>query len=235
VRERAYVSCATLPGPGGLPLGASGRAHLLLSGGIDSPVAGWLAMKRGLEVEAVHFHSFPFTSERSLEKVVDLCRVLARYAGVMTLHVVPFTAIQRAIYAEVPPALGITVMRRMMFRLAEAIARQRRGEALVTGESLGQVASQTLASIAVIGAVVELPILRPLIAFDKVEITDWARRIDTYPISIRPYEDCCTVFVPRHPSTRPRLEAVAAAEARLDVAALTAEALAGVETSEVTA
>lgn len=233
VRDHAYVFTRVLPGPGGLPVGASGRAALLLSGGIDSPVAGWMAMKRGLELDAVHFHSPPFTSERSREKVADLCRVLARWGGRVTLHAVHFTEAQKAIYERCPADLGVPLMRRLMFRVAEAVARGRGGLALVTGESLGQVASQTLESLHAVNRVATVPVLRPLIGMDKAEIVDLARRIGTYEVSILPYEDCCTVFVPRHPRTRPSLEEVEAAEARLDVPGLVEGALARVETEEV--
>jgi len=231
VREdAAYCYSRDLPGPGGLPVGSSGRALLLLSGGIDSPVAGWMGLKRGLDLDAVHFHSFPFTSERSLEKVEDLCRVLATWSGGVTLHVVHFTEVQRAIQQAGPPELGITLMRRMMVRIAERIARREKLLALVTGESLGQVASQTLESIGVIEAVTALPVLRPLIGLDKAEIVRLAERIGTLDISNRPYEDCCALFVPRHPSTRPRSQAVEAAEAALDVEALVQGAVERTET-----
>lgn len=215
LREKGYVFSRIIPGPGGLPLGSSGRGMLLLSGGIDSPVAGWLAMKRGVAINAVHFYSYPFTSERSREKVLDLCRVLAQYAGEVRLHVVLFTEIQRALRERCPEAFLTLLMRRMMMRLAEAIARKAGALALVTGESLGQVASQTLESLDVTGEVVDMPILRPLIAWDKEEIIDLAREIGTFDISIRPYEDCCALFVPPNPKTRPGREEIARAEARL--------------------
>lgn len=233
VRDQAYVFTRVLPGPGGLPVGASGRAALLLSGGIDSPAAGWMAMKRGLELDAVHFHSPPFTSERSREKVADLCRILARWGGRVTLHAVRFTEAQMTIYERCPAELGVPLLRRLMFRVAEAVTRSRGGLALVTGESLGQVASQTLESIHAVNRVATVPVLRPLIGMDKAEIVDLARRIGTYEVSTLPYEDCCTVFVPRHPRTRPSLGEVEAAEARLDVPALVEGALAGVESEEV--
>lgn len=230
VREgAAYVYTRTVPGPGGLPVGASGRAHLLLSGGIDSPVAGWMAMKRGVELEAIHFHSPPFTSERARLKVGDLCRRLAAWGGPTALHVVRFTDAQKEIYARCPAELGVTIMRRVMLRVADRIASARGGLALVTGESLGQVASQTLESINTINRVADLPVLRPLIGFDKAEIVALARRIGTYDISILPYEDCCTVFVPQHPRTRPTPAEAEAAERSLDVDALVEGALAQVE------
>lgn len=226
VREKeAYVYTRVVPGPGGLPVGSSGRAVLLLSGGIDSPVAGWMAMKRGLELEAIHFYSFPFTGEKSREKVIDLCRVLARYGGRLRLRVAFFTEAQRAIQLTCPEELRVTVMRRLMFRIAQRTAERLGALALVTGESLGQVASQTLESIAVIQAATSLPVLRPLIGMDKTEIVELARKIGTYEISIRPYEDCCALFVPRHPRTRPRREQVEEAERSMDMEALVEEAL----------
>ncbi|GAB6876121.1 tRNA uracil 4-sulfurtransferase ThiI [Thermaerobacter litoralis] len=223
--DGAYVYARSVPGPGGLPVGVTGRACVLLSGGIDSPVAVWMAMKRGLRPICVHFHSPPFTSERAREKVVDLTRVLARWGGPLALWVVHFTEVQRAIQLDCPPELTITLMRRMMFRLAERIAARERALALVTGESLGQVASQTLESIRTISAVTTLPVLRPLIGLDKTEIVERARAIGTYDISVLPYEDCCTLFVPAHPATRPRPEQAEAAEAVRDWEPLLADAL----------
>ncbi|MDI3316414.1 MAG: tRNA uracil 4-sulfurtransferase ThiI [Bacillota bacterium] len=226
VREReAYVFALTLPGPGGLPLGASGRAMLLLSGGIDSPVAGWMAMRRGIEIEAVHFESFPYTSEQAREKVLELARILAGWSGEMTVHVVHFTDIQTAIYREAPAELGVILMRRAMFRLAEELARRRGALGTVTGENVGQVASQTLESMGVINRVTTLPVLRPLITMDKSQIIEEARRIGTYETSILPYADCCSLFVPAHPATRPRLAEVEGAEARIDWERLLPEAL----------
>lgn len=223
--EGILVYSEVIPGLGGLPVGTSSKAMLLLSGGIDSPVAGWYALKRGIALEAVHFHSFPFTSERSLQKVRDLAQVLARYAGPIPLHVVHFTEVQRAIQKHVPDSFGITIMRRFMLRIATALAETRDGLALVTGESVGQVASQTLESMRAIGEVTSLPVLRPLVGFDKHEIVEVAQRIGSYELSILPYEDCCTLFVPENPQTRPRLERVHRIEARLDVEALVAEAV----------
>jgi len=236
VREQgAYVYVDQVPGPGGLPVGVSSQALLLLSGGIDSPVAGWMALKRGIRLHAIHFHSPPFTSERSLEKVKDLARVLAEWGGSVPLHVVRFTEIQKELRRHAPVDLLITLMRRFMLRIAVAVARQAGALALVTGESVGQVASQTLESLAVINAVTTMPILRPLVGFDKQEIIERAQAIGTYPISIRPYEDCCTIFVPEHPATRPQLAAVEAAEAGLDVDGLVQQALAGIERVTITA
>lgn len=235
VREKAaYVYVDQVDGPGGLPVGASSRALLLLSGGIDSPVAGWMAMKRGISVQALHFHSPPFTSERAKEKVVDLCRVLARWSPQpLPLHVVHFTEVQKEIHRKVPEELTMTVMRRFMIRIAARHAASVGALALVTGESVGQVASQTLESMAAINAVTTTPILRPLVAFDKHETIDLAQRIGTYDISIRPYEDCCTIFVPERPATKPALPAVEAAEQALDVDQLVERALDSIETISV--
>lgn len=223
--EGILIYSRVIPGPGGLPVGTSSKAMLLLSGGIDSPVAGWYALKRGIALEAVHFHSFPFTSERSLQKVRDLCQVLAGYAGPIPIHVVHFTEVQRAIQQQVPSSFRITVMRRFMFRIATALAEARGALALVTGESVGQVASQTLESMRAIGEVTSLPVLRPLVGFDKHEIVTDARRIGSYELSILPYEDCCTIFVPENPQTRPKLERVRKVEEPLDVDALVEEAV----------
>jgi thiamine biosynthesis protein ThiI len=231
IREKeAYVFTEKLPGPGGLPVGVSSKALLLISGGIDSPVAGWMAMKRGVTLEALHFHSFPFTGERSLEKVFDLCRLLADWGGSIRLHIAHFTKIQQEILAKTPEKLLVTLLRRMMFRVANHLAERTGALALVTGENLGQVASQTLESLRAIEQVAALPVLRPLIGFDKEEIIALARRIQTYPVSIRPFEDCCTIFVPPHPETRPGLAAVAAAEAPLDVEGLVSSCLETIET-----
>lgn len=236
IREQeAYIYTRRLPGPGGLPVGVAGKGLLLISGGIDSPVAGWMTMKRGVKLEAIHFHSYPFTSERAKEKVIDLCRELARYGGKITLHVAHFTEIQKELRLKTPERLTVTLMRRMMFRIAERLAAQQGALALITGESLGQVASQTMESINVIERVTQIPVFRPLIGMDKQEIMTISRKIETYPISIRPYEDCCTIFLPDFPATRPRLKDVEAAEASLDLEALIAESLAKTETLEIRA
>jgi thiamine biosynthesis protein ThiI len=232
--DQAYLYWRELPGPGGLPLGVSGRAVLLLSGGIDSPVAGWMAMSRGLEVVSVYFHSFPFTSDRAKEKVIDLCRVLARYCSSAKLYVIPFTKIQTALREGGPEELQTIFLRRMMMRLAGQVANKEGATALITGESLGQVASQTLPSLAATSAVVDMPVLRPLIGLDKQEIIRRAKAIGTYNISIRPYADCCTVFVPRHPDTHPDSEVVADKEAGLVSAELLTEALAEAEIMSIT-
>lgn len=228
IRDRAaYVYSDEVKGPGGLPVGVGNRGLLLLSGGIDSPVAGWMIASRGVAVEAIHFHSFPFTSEGAQQKAIDLSAVLSRWTGDFTLHMIRFTDIQTAIQRNVPPSWGITIMRRFMMRIAERLARERGIPALITGESLGQVASQTIESIVAIEDVVTMPVLRPLIALDKEAIVERAEHIETYPISVRPYDDCCTIFVAKHPETRPSLEGARRMESALDVEPLVEEALAG--------
>lgn len=225
IREKAYIYWEKIPGLRGLPVGVSGKALLLLSGGIDSPVAGWMTMKRGVKIQAIYFHTFPFTSDRAKEKVVDLCRVLSIYNSPIILHVVNFTEVLKVLQKETPSEFLTILMRRMMLRIAERVALKENALGLVTGESIGQVASQTMESLAATNKVADIPIIRPLIAFDKDEIIEKARRIGTYEISIRPYEDCCTVFVPRHPKTRPSLKDVEAAERDLDVDNLVEEGL----------
>lgn len=224
-KDNIYVYTRVVPGPGGLPVGSSGKGLLLLSGGIDSPVAGWLGMKRGMKIEAIYFHSFPYTSDRAKEKVIDLAKVLSRYGGKIKLYISYFTEIQKEIMKHCPRKYNITIMRRMMFRLATEIARRNNDLVLVTGESVGQVASQTLESMQVINAVTNLPVLRPLITMDKTEIMDIAREIGTYETSILPYEDCCTVFVPKHPVTKPRLETAIEAEKDLAIEELMEESI----------
>ena len=231
--EGAFIYAKDYPGPGGLPVGTGGRGTLLLSGGIDSPVAGWLAMKRGVAISGVYFHSFPFTTDRAKEKVLDLARVLARYSGGMKVHVVHFTELQKAIYEHTPAKLGVTIMRRMMLRIAEEIARREGSLALFTGESIGQVASQTLDSLAVTNAAATMPVLRPVITMDKREIIKIAQEIGTYEISVRPYEDCCTLFVPKHPETKPNPQRVMAAETKFDYQALIVDALEKTETIDI--
>lgn len=225
IREKAYIYWEKIPGLRGLPVGVSGKALLLLSGGIDSPVAGWMTMKRGVKIQAIYFHTFPFTSDRAKEKVVDLCRVLSIYNSPIILHVVNFTEVLKVLQKETPSEFLTILMRRMMLRIAERVALKENALGLVTGESIGQVASQTMESLAATNKVADIPIIRPLIAFDKDEIIEKARKIGTYEISIRPYEDCCTVFVPRHPKTRPSLKDVEAAERDLDVDNLVEEGL----------
>lgn len=229
VRDKAYIYTRFLDGPGGMPVGTGGKMALLLSGGIDSPVAGYMLARRGVELEAVYFDSPPHTSERAKRKVVQLCEVLSAYCGGIKLHVVHFTDIQEAIYTRCHPEFLTILMRRFMMRIAELIADRNGCEGLATGENLGQVASQTLQSIAATNAVCKMPVLRPLITWDKQEIVTKAREIGTYEISILPYEDCCTVFVPKHPVTRPKLADVERTENILDVDAMCAEALNHVE------
>ncbi len=203
-------------GPGGLPVGTGGKAIVLLSGGIDSPLAAWLIARRGVYTEAVHFHSYPYTSERSKNKVVDLARQLSRYTGKLKLHVFPFTGIQEAIVENCPKDHVTIIMRRMMMKAAEKISLNNGAQALVTGESIGQVASQTIESLSVTNASVDLPVFRPLIGMDKEEVVSFARKIGTYNISIQPYEDCCTLFLPRHPQTKPKLEKIQRWEQNVD-------------------
>jgi thiamine biosynthesis protein ThiI len=228
--KQAYVYANDLSGSKGLPVGSSERAGLLLSGGIDSPAAGWMAMKRGVEILPIYFHSPPFTSERAKEKVIDLCRVLAEYnMGNMELRVIPFTEIQTAINENCPSKLLTIIMRRMMMKLSEKITINQEGKALITGESIGQVASQTLDSMHVTNSITTLPVFRPLIALDKNEIKRLAKDIGTYEISIQPYEDCCTIFVPDNPVTKPKLRFVRYAEEDLEVEKLIDEAIEGME------
>ncbi|MBO6041336.1 MAG: tRNA 4-thiouridine(8) synthase ThiI [Oscillospiraceae bacterium] len=230
VREtHAYLHGSPLPGAGGLPAGTGGTAVTLLSGGIDSPVSTWMTAKRGVHMIPVHFFSFPYTSELAKQKVLDLAKVLTQYCGRMTVEVVPFTRIQTEIRDKCPEEYFTLIMRRFMMRIAQAVADRNGAKALVTGENLGQVASQTLEALGCTEAVTRLPVLRPLIGFDKEEIVQLARKIGTFELSTLPYEDCCTVFTPRHPRTKPRVEAVEEAEAVLDIDALVREALENIE------
>jgi thiamine biosynthesis protein ThiI len=232
---RALLYSEIVEGTGGYPYGSNGKAVLMLSGGIDSPVAGWQAMRRGLEIEAVHFHSFPFTSERAQQKVVELTRVLAQYAGEVKLHMVPFTELQTRVHDAYKGNLLITVLRRAMLRIAERLAERTGAAAIVTGESLGQVASQTLPALGVSRRAVEMPILQPLIMTDKRDIVRMAERIGTYGISILPYDDCCTLFVPPSPSTNPNWRVVEAIERELPwLEELIDKAASGTETMTVT-
>ena len=225
----AYVHASPVDGAGGMPVGSNGIAVSLLSGGIDSPVSTYMIARRGVRLIPVHFFSFPYTSQQAKEKVIELGRHLTSYCGDMTLEVVPFTHIQEEIRDRCPEEYFTLIMRRFMMRIAEAIARYNGGKAIVTGENLGQVASQTMEAMASTQAVTTLPVLQPLIGMDKEEIVRLARKIGTFDTSILPYEDCCTVFTPRHPRTHPRLEDVEAAESALDVEALVQEALQGRE------
>ena len=216
IREKLYLYSHVIPGPGGMPVGTNGRAQLLLSGGIDSPVAAYELMKRGLRVEAVHFASPPYTSENAKQKVLDLAAMVSEYQGHLPVHLINFTDIQLAIYKTAGDPYAVTLMRRMMFRLAQAVAEKYGCLAIGTGESVGQVASQTLESIACINSVVTMPVLRPLICMDKLEIIDIAKQIGTYETSILPFEDCCTIFDPKNPVTKPTIKKSEFFEARFD-------------------
>ena len=229
----AYVHTQPQPGAGGLPVGINGRAVSLLSGGIDSPVASWMIAKRGVALDMVHFFSYPYTSLEAKEKVLELARLLTPWTGRLTVHVVPFTAIQEELRRSCPEELFTVIMRRFMMRIAQEVARRCGAKALVTGECLGQVASQTMDAMLVTGAVVDLPILRPVVGMDKEEIVQIARKIGTFETSILPYEDCCTVFTPRHPRLRPVLGELEAAEAALDVEGLVKAAVDGIERVQV--
>ncbi|WP_100331854.1 tRNA uracil 4-sulfurtransferase ThiI [Bacillus xiapuensis] len=224
-KEGVYLSCEKYNGAGGLPIGASGKAMLLLSGGLDSPVAGYMMLKRGVEIEAIHFHSPPYTSERAKQKVLDLAEKLTELGMPINVHIVPFTAIQQKIQEQVPSSYTMTSTRRLMLIVADRIREKEGGLALVTGESLGQVASQTLESMRAINEVTSTPVLRPLVAMDKLEIIELAKQIGTHDISILPYEDCCTIFTPPSPKTRPKLEKVQRFESFVDFEPLIAEAV----------
>lgn len=214
--EGAYVYASKIQGPGGLPLGINGKCALMLSGGIDSPVAGYMISKRGVDLIGVHFHSYPYTSERAREKVIKLAEILSDYTGRIELYVVPFTDIQLLINEKAQNDMLVLLMRRYMMRITERIAKLHGAKAIVTGESLGQVASQTIESMTVTNDVVEMPVFRPLIGMDKEEITKISRKIGTFETSILPYEDCCTVFVPKHPKTKPQLEEIRNEELKLE-------------------
>ncbi|SFB25153.1 thiamine biosynthesis protein ThiI [Lentibacillus halodurans] len=227
--EATYITSNVVPGLGGLPVGSSGKTLLMLSGGIDSPVAGFMAMKRGVEIEAIHFHSPPFTSERAKQKVLDLAEKLTRYGNKIRVHIVPFTKLQQHIFREMPENYAMTIMRRMMLRISEQVCKQESILSMTTGESLGQVASQTMESMNTINEVTNYPVLRPLVAMDKDDIIRISRNIDTYDISIRPFEDCCTIFVPKSPKTRPSREKVNEFELQTDFTGLIEEAVNGIE------
>lgn len=229
VRDKAYIYTKEHEGVGGMPYKSAGKGMLLLSGGIDSPVAGFMMAKRGLELSCVYYHSHPYTSERAKDKVVDLAKKLSEYTGPIKLYVIPFTHIQMDIIEKCREDELTIIMRRFMMKLAEMAAAKEKAKALVTGESLGQVASQTLESIFVTNSELELPVFRPLIGMDKIDIMDISRRIGTYETSILPFEDCCTIFVPKHPKTKPRLEEIKRSEEILDMAGLMEEALENAE------
>lgn len=232
--EATYMTCFDYQGAGGLPVGSGGRALLLLSGGLDSPVAGYLTLKRGVELEIIHFFSPPYTSERAKQKVIDLTKELTSFGGKIKLHIVPFTTIQEKIQAQVPENYTMTSTRRMMLKIADQVREKQQALALITGESLGQVASQTLESMLAINAVTNTPILRPLITMDKLEIIEVAKQINTHDISIRPYEDCCTIFTPASPKTMPKLEKVSRFESFVDFDELVSEAVENIETILIT-
>jgi thiamine biosynthesis protein ThiI len=233
-REAAYIYSDVILGAGGYPLGIAGKGMLLLSGGIDSPVAGYLTMKRGVKVEAIHFASPPHTSERAKEKVIDLARKLTRFQPVITMYVVPFTKLQEELYKKCDLSYNMTIMRRMMYRISEGVANKYGSDILITGESVGQVASQTLMSMKAISEVVDLPIIRPVATYDKLEIIDVAKKIDTYELSILPYEDCCTIFVPKNPATAPRIDRCRKNEEFLDWEQMVQECIDGVEVIKIT-
>ena len=216
IREKIYVYSETLPGPGGMPVGTNGKAMLLLSGGIDSPVAGYMIAKRGVKIDAVYFHAPPYTSERAKQKVVDLAKLVAQYSGPIRLHVVNFTDIQLYIYDQCPHEELTIIMRRYMMRIAEHFAKESGCLGLITGESIGQVASQTLQSLAATNEVCTIPVYRPVIGFDKQEIVEISRKINTFETSIQPFEDCCTIFVAKHPVTKPNLNVIHRSEKKLD-------------------
>lgn len=215
IRNNTYIYSDTIPANGGLPIGTNGKALLLLSGGIDSPVAGWMMAKRGVEVEAIHFYSYPYTSERAKDKVIELAKIMTDYCLKIRLHIIPFTDIQLEINDRCPSEYSTIIMRRIMMKISEIVAEKSRALALITGESMGQVASQTIEGLSVSNAAVKMPVFRPLIGMDKNEIIDIARKINTYETSILPYEDCCTVFVAKHPKTKPKLQDVEKYEAEI--------------------
>ena len=230
IREDAFCYTEIIPAAGGMPVGSSGKAMLLLSGGIDSPVAAYMLAKRGVRVEAVHFFSPPYTSEKAKQKVLTLCEKLVPYTGKIKLNIVNFTEIQKEQYQKCPENQTTILMRRTMMKIAERIAKKDKCQALITGESLGQVASQTIESLSVTGAAVSMPVFRPLIGLDKSEIIETAEKIDTFETSILPFEDCCTVFVPKHPVTKPKLDSIVASEALFEEEALIQKAIENMET-----
>lgn len=217
IREETYIYTESTNAYGGLPVGTNGKGLLLLSGGIDSPVSGWMMAKRGMEIDAIHFYSYPYTSERSKDKVIDLAKILADYTISINLHIIPFTEIQEKINEKFPKDYNTIIMRRVMINISEKVAMETNSEALITGESMGQVASQTIKSLIATDEVSNIPIFRPLIGMDKIEVINFAKRIGTYETSILPYEDCCTVFVAKHPKTKPKLEDIHMMEAKVDM------------------
>ncbi|MBR3786096.1 MAG: tRNA 4-thiouridine(8) synthase ThiI [Firmicutes bacterium] len=231
--DRSYIYQDKIAGFGGLPLGTNGKGMVLLSGGIDSPVAAWMMAKRGMVIEAVHFHSYPYTSQRAQEKVEDLARIVASYCGNFKMHVVNLLPIQEQIVQNCPEEETTILVRRFMMRIAERIAENNKAMMLITGENLGQVASQTAEALVVTDNVVKMPVMRPLIAMDKIDIMDKAQEIGTFETSIQPYEDCCTVFLPKHPTTKPKLARIEESESKLDVEGLVAAAVAAEEIVQI--
>ena len=231
--DKTYIYDQKIDGMGGLPLGTNGKGLVLFSGGIDSPVAAWMMAKRGMIVEAMHFHSYPYTSDRAKEKVERLCGIVASYGGRIRMHIVNLLPIQEQIVQNCPEEETTILVRRFMMRIAEKIAEKNKCMMLITGENLGQVASQTAEALVVTDACVSMPVMRPLIGMDKIEIMDRAREIGTYETSIEPYEDCCTVFLPKHPATKPKLERIEESESRLDVEKLVEDAVSSEETVDI--
>ena len=229
-KENTYITSNKIEGAKGYPTGVNGKVLLLLSGGIDSPLAAYYIMKRGIEVEAVHFASPPYTSKQSFDKVVELARIVSKYQGKMKIHVVNFTDLQMEIYARCDESYAITIMRRMMYRIAEKLALKRNCLAIATGENVGQVASQTLESLAVINEVIKMPVIRPLITFDKIDIINMSRMIGTYETSILPYEDCCTIFTPKNPVTKPKSTKAVYYEKNIDYDTLIDNSIENIET-----
>lgn len=233
IRKECYVYTRKIKGYGGLPIGTNGQGLLLLSGGIDSPVAGFMMAKRGLQIKGIHFHSYPFTSERAEQKVKDLAHILSRYCGNITLYSINLLDIQKAINEKCPADEMTLISRRFMMRIAERVAKENGIDSLVTGESLGQVASQTIGGLNVTNSAVTLPVFRPVIGMDKVDIVEIAKDIETYETSIEPFEDCCTVFLPKHPVTKPKLEDIEKSEEALDIESLIEDAVSKVEVHQI--
>ena len=232
-QSNAFVFTGEILGAGGMPVGSNGKAMLLISGGIDSPVAGYMIAKRGVMLDAVHFYSYPYTSERARDKVIELAKIVSRYAGRIRLYLVPFTEIQMTIYDRCPSSETTVLMRRLMMKIAERIAKDTGSQALITGESIGQVASQTIESLCVTDDAVSMPVFRPLIGFDKEEIVEKAEKIGTFETSILPYEDCCTVFVPKHPVTKPKLDKLRESEALVDFEPMIQKAISDTECMDI--
>ncbi len=232
-REGTYIYSDKVKGFGGLPLGTNGRGLILMSGGIDSPVAAFMMAKRGMTIDAIHFHSYPYTSQRALDKVKRLVKVLAQYMGTINMNIVNLLPIQEEIVKHCPPDETTIIVRRFMMRIAERVAEKNRDMMLITGESLGQVASQTAEALVVTDSSVKIPVMRPLIAMDKIDIMDMAKEIGTYDISIEPYEDCCTVFLPKHPVTKPKLKFIENSESIINVQELIDDALNNIDTVKI--